>query len=75
MKKNLFSKICVVYCLTMCTIITAVVLFRAEITAGIVTALVGVWGGELLLLLLKRILGDNSDTKAKIKTNDEEAPI
>ena len=56
--KHRFSKSVVGYCLLMCTAITVVVLVRAELTAGVITALVGLWGGELLLLCLKRVLGD-----------------
>ncbi|HPE16114.1 MAG TPA: hypothetical protein PK597_04080 [Oscillospiraceae bacterium] len=67
MKRHLFSKFMVLYCVLISTAITAAVLRicwkGGEITAGTVTALFGLWGGELLLLCLKRLLGDGSSAE------------
>ena len=75
MKRHSFSKGLVLFCLLMCTAITVVVLIRAELTAGVITALVGLWGGELLLLCLKRVLGDRSPTEKKNIIYEEETGI
>ena len=75
MKRHSFSKGVVLFCLLMCTAITIVVLVRAELTAGVITALVGLWGGELLLLCLKRVLGDKSPVEKTNITYDEETRI
>lgn len=72
MRKHLFSKAVVLYCVLISTAITAaalVVCWRTQtISSGILTPLFGLWGGELLLLCLKRIFGDNSVT-TKDKTD------
>ena len=69
--KHKFSKAVVGYCLLMCTVITVAALLRAELTAGVIGALVGLWGGELLLLCLKRVLGDKTPVKNKNITYEE----
>ena len=71
-----FSRRCVIFCLAMCTIITGVVLWRAELTAGTVGAIMGVWGGELLMLLVKRLLGDPSAGPSTSSAQaDDDPPI
>lgn len=64
--RHLFSKVVVGYCLVMLTIITAAVVYveckSEELSSGVVTALCGVWGGELLFLCLKRIFGEKTST-------------
>ncbi len=58
-KKRRFSKGVVLYCLLICTLITVVVLAiswrTGELNSGIVATLCGLWGGELLLLCVKRV--------------------
>ena len=61
--KHIFSKLVVLYCIAMSTFITVYTVLTAQLTSGIITALVGLWGGELLLLCLKRILGGNTPTE------------
>ena len=73
--KSQFSRRCVIYCLAMCTIITFVVLWRAELTAGVVGTLTAIWGGELLLLMLKRLYGETTEITNKSEEGSEEAPI
>lgn len=54
------------YCLLICTLITVVVLAISwrteELNSGIVATLCGLWGGELLLLCVKRVT-DARETK------------
>ena len=59
MKHN-FSKAVVIVCIVVSLAITMVTLYRAELTSGVLAALYGFWGGELLLLCLKRIFTDKS---------------
>ena len=59
MKHN-FSKTVVIVCIVVSLAITIVTLCRAELTSGVLAALYGFWGGELLLLCLKRIFTDKS---------------
>lgn len=65
-KKRRFSKAVVAYCLAICTVITAVTLaicWRAgEVSAGVIGTLCGMWGGELMLLCVKRVL-DGGEAK------------
>lgn len=65
-KKRRFSKGVVLYCLLICTLITVVVLAiswrTGELNSGIVATLCGLWGGELLLLCVKRV-ADAGETK------------
>lgn len=65
-----FSKKCVLYCLAMCTLITLVVLIRAELTSATIGIIMSVWGGELILLLLQRILGGQTSANTKKSTED-----
>ena len=66
-KKRRFSKGVVLYCLLICTLITVVVLAiswrTGELNSGIVATLCGLWGGELLLLCVKRVITDAGETK------------
>lgn len=68
MIKGLFSKAVVAYCIIITTIITAAVLVISWRTGGIetgtVSALLAFWGGELLLLCLKRVLSGKDTTPA-----------
>ena len=58
--KHSFSKAVVIVCIVVSLAITIVTLYRAELTSGVLAALYGFWGGELLLLCLKRIFTDKS---------------
>ena len=68
-KQHAFSKAVVIYCLLLCTIITVASLaicWRAgEINAGVVSTLAGLWGGELLLLCIKRVVGDGGTKRTQ----------
>lgn len=68
-KKRRFSKCVVLYCLAVCTLITVVVLAiswrTGELNSGIVATLCGLWGGELLLLCVKRVTDAGTVKKAQ----------
>ena len=68
-KKRRFSKCVVLYCLVICTLITVVVLAiswrTGELNSGIVATLCGLWGGELLLLCVKRVTDAGTLKKAQ----------
>lgn len=63
MRKGLFSKIIVVFCVLEMAIMQFWAMRIASnnsfLTTGLLTANHAVFGGELLLLCLKRLLGDN----------------
>ena len=61
MKKGRFSKLIVVYCVAFCSAMSVWSMWIADkdglLVTGVLTAILGVFGGELLLLCLKRIFG------------------
>lgn len=64
----------IVLCLLMCAIVTVSVLYeyhRLDVVlgAGEITALLAVWGGELLLIVVRQVLG--SDVIQKHKNEEE----
>lgn len=62
--RHLFSKIIVAYCIAISTVMTAAVLIISarigELSSATVATLFAFWGGELLLLCLKRMFADNT---------------
>jgi hypothetical protein len=68
MKKGRFSKIIVVYCVGFCSLMSVWSMWIADrngvLVTGVITAILGVFGGELLLLCLKRIFGGRQDADA-----------
>lgn len=77
-KRHQFSRIVVAYCVVMGTIITGVALgvcyIGGEISGSLVTALLAFWGGELLLLCLKRVLGDSAPPNAPAASEGHQEP-
>lgn len=69
-----FVDVLIVLCLLMCAIVTVTVLYeyhRLDVVlgAGEITALLAVWGGELLLIVVRQVLG--SDVLQKRKNEEE----
>lgn len=66
-KRHSFAKRVVRYCILIGTLITAVALRDAWVTAsfssGTLTALLGFWGGELLILCVKCIFDKHGEVK------------
>lgn len=76
-KKNKFANRVVTTVIIVELIITLVVLGtyvwqRTVIPASIINALSAFWGGELLLLTLRQILGSDAISKDKKESNDSE---
>ena len=64
--KHLFSKALVVYCLAMCTLVSLWAMYIAArdnfLCTGVLSAVLGVFGGELLLLCVKRVMCGGKDS-------------
>ena len=73
--KGMFSKIVVVFCVIEMAVMQfwamRIASHNAFLTTGLLTANHGVFGGELLLLCLKRIFA-KSDEKDKTQNNNPE---
>lgn len=68
--KNLFADGIIVLCLIMCVYITVTAVgdyhrLDKVMSASVIMALFGMWGGELLIIALRQVLG--SDVVAKSK--------
>lgn len=77
-KRHQFSKCVVVLVLIVGLVLTAVCvkawLYTNSIDGYSLSVLMAFWGGELLLLCLKRVLGDTSKTEPKeIKPKEGES--
>ena len=64
MKKFIFANIIIVACITLSAAVTAAVVYEYHrldtvMPAGAVTALLGLWGGELLIIALRQIFGSD----------------
>ena len=65
MKKLAFANIIIVVCVAMSAGITAAVVYEYHrldtvMPAGVVTALLGLWGGELLIIAIRQIFGSDA---------------
>lgn len=68
-KKRKFADILIVLCLLVCATITATVLHEyhrlcTPIPAEVLKALLRLWGGELLIIALRQVLGSDIVGKA-----------
>lgn len=68
-----FANCIIVLCLAVSLIVTASVVYEYHrlntvMPASVVTALLGLWGGELLLIVLRQVLG--SDVMIKRGSSD-----
>ncbi len=75
MKRLGFANAIIVLCVTVSLVITAAVLYEyhrldSVIPSGVLTALLGLWGGELLIIALRQIFG--SDVIEKRRERDSE---
>ncbi len=70
MKKNLFSKIIVIFCIAEITVMQIwsmrIASHSAYDVTGLLTANHSVFGGELLLICLKRIFSELSDVRRSV---------
>ena len=70
MKKATFANIVIVICVLISATITAAVVYEYHrldtvMPAGVVTALLGLWGGELLIIAVRQIFGSDIVHKAR----------
>lgn len=75
--KTLFADVIIVISIIAGALITANTLIEYKrldtpLPAGVVVALMGFWGGELLIIALRQIFG--SDVVAKAQTTNTEEP-
>lgn len=78
-KKITLANAIIILCVVIAAIITAVILYEYHrldepIPAGVLSALLGLWGGELLIIALRQIFGSDVMTKIKSKKEDENLP-
>ena len=64
MKKFIFANVIIVACIILSAAVTAAVVYEYHrldtvMPAGVVTALLGLWGGELLIIALRQIFGSD----------------
>ena len=64
MKKSAFANVIVAVCVGVSAAVTAAVLYEyhrldTAAPAGVVSALLGLWGGELLIVALRQIFGSD----------------
>lgn len=68
MKKNVFVNVIIGICLAISSVITAAVVYEYHrldtvMPASVVTALLGLWGGELLIVAARQVLGSDAISK------------
>lgn len=71
-----FVDVLIVLCLLMCAIVTVTTLYEYHrldtvLGAGEITALLAVWGGELLLIVVRQVLGSDVVQKRKEEEIDQ----
>jgi hypothetical protein len=79
MKKVTFANCIIVVCVAVSGFITASVVWEYHrldtvMPSGVVSALLGLWGGELLIVALRQIFGSDVTGKRKMEqdeTSDE----
>lgn len=65
MKKIRFANLIIALCIAMSAAVTAAVVYEYHrldtvLPAGVLTALLGLWGGELLIIALRQIFGSDA---------------
>jgi len=74
-KKRIFADAIIVLCLTVGLVITASVIYEyhrldTPMPAAVLAVLIGLWGGELLIIAMRQILGPDIVTQIKTKKTD-----
>lgn len=77
-KKIRFANLIIALCIAMSAAVTAAVVYEYHrldtvLPAGVLTALLGLWGGELLIIALRQIFG--SDVLDKRRDNSDSPTI
>ncbi len=76
MKKSRFANTIILVCVAVSLVITAAVLYEYHrldtvIPSGVVTALLGLWGGELLIIAVRQIFGSDVTSRNKTGRNND----
>lgn len=76
-RKRTFAERIIVVCLLICLIITGAVLWEYHrldtvIPSSVLGALLGLWGGELLIIALRQIFGADVISKSKQTYSDDD---
>ena len=74
MKKPSLANSIIVFCVAVSLFITVAVVYEYHrlntvMTSGVVSALMGLWGGELLTIALRQIFGSDAVAKSRSNTN------
>lgn len=80
MKKTSFANRIILVCVTVSLAVTVSVICEYHrldtvMPPGVVTALLGLWGGELLIIALRQILGSDAVSKRRDTGQDDDASI
>lgn len=75
-KKLKYADAIIAVCVIVCIVITASVLYEYHrldtvLPSGVLTALMGFWGGELLIIALRQIFGSDVVKQAKQPKGDD----
>lgn len=75
MKKITFANIVIALCLAVSLGVTAAVVYEYHrlgevMPSGVVTALLSLWGGELLIIAARQVLGSDAIGRGKTKSTD-----
>lgn len=69
-KKTRFANTIIVICIIMCIVITVAVLYEyhrldTPIVSSVLIPLCGIWSGELLIIMLRQVLGQDIVSQVK----------
>lgn len=75
MKRFTFANIVIALCLAVSLFITAAAVYEYHrlgevMPAGVITALLGLWGGELLIIAARQVLGSDAVGRNKPQSTD-----
>jgi hypothetical protein len=78
MIKFAFANVIIIICIVVSIIITAVVLWEYHrlntvIPSGVLSAMLGLWGGELLIIALRQIFGSDALNRSKKNSSEDES--
>lgn len=73
--KAIFANVVISVCVVVAVFLTASVIWEyhrlgVPVPAGVLTALFGFWGGELLIVALRQIFGSDAIAKARENNNN-----
>lgn len=76
-RKNIFANIVISVCIVMAAIVTVAILYEYHrlytvIPSDVLTSLLGFWGGELMIVCVRQILGSDVPEKVKTKPSDKQ---